>query len=157
MPSGPRLWLVNAVLLIVLGGSLFAIVAADESWPFCSYQMFSYVRGERSLVRYRLYGVNAASGVEIPLRESRFIDPFDPSRLHRAFSRMDAKPGRAVLFRDALSGCFARYEELRRAGRHEGPPLRGIRLYRLEWRLKPDAANRDWPDRKELLSEWPIR
>ncbi len=36
---------------------------------------------------------------------------------------------------------------------HDGPPLRGLRLYRLQWQLHPWARNRDRPQVKRLLYE----
>jgi hypothetical protein len=55
----------------------------------------------------------------------------------------------APLLRDMLE----RYERLRSAGAHDGPPLRAVRLYEVEWTLDPHAANLQSPDRKQLLAE----
>jgi hypothetical protein len=52
-----------------------------------------------------------------------------------------------------LQDCLKRYEALRSAGRHHGPPLQGMRLYRVDWKLDPWARNLDSPDQKKLLFE----
>ena len=54
---------------------------------------------------------------------------------------------------EALLDTLTRYEQLRLAGRHNGPPLQGLRLYKLGWRRDNRAENVDRPDRQELVAE----
>ena len=56
-------------------------------------------------------------------------------------------------FAEALRDLLRRYEERRRAGQHDGPPLRGLRLYRLQWQLDLWGRNRDQPNQRDLLFE----
>ena len=46
-----------------------------------------------------------------------------------------------------------RYEHRREAGLHDGPHLRTLRLYQVDWELEPYAANIDRPIDRELLVE----
>jgi hypothetical protein len=58
------------------------------------------------------------------------------------------------LLNEACHDFLVQYEMLRRAGYHDGPSLRGIRLYQLQWRLDPHAQNVVRPDHRELLAEY---
>lgn len=146
-----RIWLVYTIIAVVAGGSLFAIIRDAEYWPFSPYGMYSDVRRERSLIRRRLFGVLAGDGSqEIPLVDPQYIRPFDEERLSRALSQM---PRNSDKRREALRDCLVRYEELRQAGRHHGPPLQGIRLYQVYWQLDPWARNVDQPYRRDFMLE----
>ena len=152
--SRGRLWIVHAAIFLFLGVSFYEIIADQENWPFSSYQMYSRVRSGQNLLRPRMFGItDEETPREIPLLKFEYIQPFDQSRLARAFTRMKDRPSHNELYARALQNCLSRYEILRQNGRHHGPPLRGIRLYELEWKFDPWAGNRDLPDRKELLGE----
>jgi hypothetical protein len=73
--------------------------------------------------------------------------------LRLILSEFHADPQRHPLLRTALQDCLARYEDLRRSGRHNGPALVGVRLYRLRWRLDRWARNVDRPDSRTLILE----
>jgi hypothetical protein len=152
-PARPRVLLVYGVITLITIGSLFDIVTGREHWPFSPYPMYATVTRERSLTVLRLYGVTKeAPAREMPLVALRYIQPFTSARLEGALRTIKARRGRQPL-KAALSDCLRRYEKLRRAGRHEGPPLQGIRLYRVYWKLDPWARNVDCPNRKELILE----
>jgi hypothetical protein len=57
------------------------------------------------------------------------------------------------LTREQLLEVLTRYEKLRLAGLHDGPPLQGIRLYQLQWTINTRADNIDQPSSKELVAE----
>ena len=106
------------------------------------------------MVRLRLFGVTAEQpSREISLMASAYIQPFDPSRLNRALMRLQQRPDRELLFRQAIKDCSNRYERLRREGRHDGPPLAGLRLYEVTWRFDPELRNINRPDERILLNE----
>jgi hypothetical protein len=153
----PRVWLVSAVTAIVVGGSCFDIVTAREHWPFSPYRMYAMVLRQPSLTALRLFGVtDRVPPGEIALSETRYTEPLNAIRLHHAFTRMnvlDEGQPHGQRLAAALNACLERYEALRQAGRHEGPPLQGMRLYRLTWKLEPWARNADRPDEKALLLE----
>ncbi len=148
--SKRRLLVFYALGAVIFGGSLADIVRDTEHWPFSQYPMDSEVFSSKTFSMLRLYGVVQKSPlVEIQLYNTSFIEPFDNSRLSAGLAhtlqvnRQD----------EAVADCLARYEALRRAGRHRGPPLVAMRLYMVTWTLDPWVSNIDRPDRKELLAE----
>jgi hypothetical protein len=150
-----RLLLIYALIAVITFGSLFSIVTDTERWPFSAYPMFSWVKREPTVTAFRLFGVTAEEHPgEIPLSASGYLQPFDNSRLSAAFRALTHRDAnRDQELSEALQDALRRYEKLRRAGRHSGPQLRGIRLYRLFWELDPRARNVDRPDRKVLIFE----
>jgi len=143
-----RLLVVYALNAVIVGGSLFDLIRDQEHWPFSQYPMYSHTEISRSLTILRLFGITQ-QGTEIPLYDSRYFQPFDDSRLPEALERTAKKHQ----LKEAVWDCLVRYEALRRAGRHDGPPLRAMRLYQVYWVLDPWARNVNHPDRKNLLVE----
>ena len=142
----------NVVFLLVIAGSAFDIAADREHWPFSQYPMFSGVWTSPTFTWLRLFGVTA-DGREFALDANRYVAPFDQSRLPKALKRiLDGADGVARV-RAVLPDLLSRYEELRRADLHDGPPLVGLRLYELEWTIDRNAANVDRPDRRRFIAE----
>jgi hypothetical protein len=54
----------------------------------------------------------------------------------------------------ALSGALSLYDSRRLLGGHDGPAVRGLRFYEVEWRIHPWAENADRPDQKTLIYEF---
>lgn len=153
-----RAWFVNSVIIALCGLSIYPIVMDKEHWPFSQYSMYAQAEKTWSLSVIRLVGITAESDInnEIPLQSFNYIQPFNQSRQRVAFERLLNQSGGqpSELIKQAMLDCLLRYERLRLAGSHDGPPLRGIRLYRVYWsRLDPLARNVDYPDRKELIDE----
>ncbi len=151
-----REFLVYAVIFIIIGGSVFDIITQREHWPFSPYSMFSTVRREYSLTRLRLFGLtDIDSSRELPLNEPRYIQPLGDKHIQRVMS-IKKKPDNVSYesyVEEALRHILTRYEALRIAGEHDGPELRGIRLYRYQWKLDPWIRNVERPDRGELILE----
>ena len=148
-----RYWLINTLIGTITVGSLFALATRREYWPFSPYDLYSGVSRNYSLTLLRLYGVFDGEAGEIPLFAFQYIQPFDNARLRIALGEMDRAPNRDQLLAAALQDCLKRYETQRLAGRHAGPPLQRIRLYRLHWQFHPWALNVSDPERRELLFE----
>lgn len=157
--SRQRVWLLQAVIALLVGGSLYHIVADKEHWPFSNYPMYLTVEQWDSSEQLQLFGVvREEPHQEIPLRDIRYLHPFHRSRIHAAFTwiliKTEGNPEkRQQMLSEGLRDRLRRYEELRMAGRHDGPPLRGIRLYQSRWRLDARAQNVDRPDERWLLAE----
>lgn len=152
--SKARLLVVYGLGAMILGGSLPDIVRDTEHWPFSQYQMFSQMEVSKTYSTLRLYGVVERSPlVEVQLDSNLYLQPFDNSRLLAGLQNALGKNR----LDEAVTDCLTRYEALRRAGRHDGPPLLAMRLYMVTWTLDPSASNIDRPDRKELLTEVPAR
>jgi hypothetical protein len=148
--SKPRLLVVYALGAVIFGGALSDLVRDTEHWPFALYAMFSEISASKTYSMLRLYGVVQRSPlVEIQLDNNAYLQPFDNSRLTDALEHAR----RENRLEEGVTDCLTRYEVLRRTGRHDGPPLVAIRLYRVTWSFDPSASNVDRPDRKDLLAE----
>ena len=146
LPSRGRRFLVTSVAALITAGSVAEIARdppyAREYWPFSQYQMYSE-RSKETLTMRRLFGVTAGTpSREIPLVEKRYIFPFDHSRLWTSLDRLDKSTDRERLLSIALADCLRRYEVRRLEGRHDGPPLSALRLYRLHWTAASSAKDR---------------
>jgi hypothetical protein len=162
-----RFLFANAVIGFLIICSFLALAIDTEPWPFSSYPMFSYLAGgtgeDYSFTKAQFYGVSQEEPhQEFPLRGS-YIKPFQEDRVINYFQRIDkeadyrlkADPAkRQQLLNEATRDLFVQYETLRQAGRHDGPPLQGIKLYQLYWQLDPRGENVDQPDQWELLAEY---
>jgi hypothetical protein len=144
--TGRRRLLANGILLAILLGQAAAIVAGRELWPFSPYPMFSKSLAP-TVERFWLCGVRE-DGTEIALRKSAAFHPFRLAQLEGALGRLDFK-GLAEAAKDLL----ARYEARRMAGRHDGPPLRSLRIYRVAYGTAAPAGAE--PVSRELLAEAP--
>lgn len=150
-----RIWFVSAILIGSITGSLFDMVTGNEHWPFSNYPMYNRVPRKPTTSQLVLFGVTEnAPPREIPLVADRYTEPFSPKHLGSALAGLLRKPQGRTRGREALRGCLANYDRLRRVQRHDGPPLRALRLYRLHWKLDPWARNVERPDRRELLLEF---
>lgn len=154
---------IHAVILLLAVGSLYNIVTDHETWPFSQYPMYSEPRGN-GLAYLQLFGITQEEPHrEVPLNDpsyvepvSRYLRPFDRSRMRFALGWiLVGKEGeqRRQMLDEALLDSLRRYETLRLAGHHDGPPLRGLKLYQLRWRLDPWARNVDLPDDRVLVAE----
>jgi hypothetical protein len=142
------------MIAAVIGGHLLAILSGRECWPFSNYPMYSGRARDYTLSMLRLFGVaDEEAPREVPLLTGEYLWPFDSSRLRAVLGRLDSEADREARLGGALSDVLRRYEARRVESRHDGPPLRGIRLYRLSWRLDAWARNRDRPDPRALLFE----
>jgi hypothetical protein len=148
--SGARMCLVSLLVVAIAAGQLCDTILDRDHWPFSSYPMFSRPR-QMVVQMKRLYGVTANG--EVPIVVPRHLAPFHEARLMTAFKRIGRRPDRDARLRAALRWTLDRYEALRASGRHEGPALRGIRLYIVTWPIDPQAANRDAPLRRQLVAE----
>jgi hypothetical protein len=152
--SSKRLLIVYALGSIIFGGAAADLLRDTEHWPFSQYPMFSQIQQAKTYSMLRLYGVLQHSPlVEMPLDDNLYLQPFDNSRLPPALRHALAENR----LDEGVTDCLTRYEALRRAKLHKGPPLVAMRLYRLTWTLDSTASNVDRPDAKELLTEVPPR
>ena len=148
--SSPRLWVVYALGVVILTGTLSDVVRDTEHWPYSTFPMDSDLYESKTYSALRLYGVVQTSPlVEIQLYKTYYFQPFDNSRLSTGLGYTLSVNRQ----NEAVADCLIRYEDLRRAGRHWGPPLVAMRLYKVTWTLDPTVGNLDLPDRKELLTE----
>ena len=148
-----RIWVAHAAIVLIVGGTLFCIATGREYWPLSQYPMFSGVQRAGPVRRLRLVGVAARDGSEFAMMSLRYLDPLEPGRVLRALETLHRRGDEPSLAK-ALNDMLRRYEARRVERRHDGPPLRGVRLYRLAWdRRAPETFHAERPDRQELLAE----
>jgi len=150
--SRARLLLVHALIALVIGGSAYDILTRQEHWPWSNYPMFAQVHRTRVLSWYRLYGVDEHDR-EIPLLKPAYLWPLDQSRLSIGLRAIAQQRGGDARLREAVANALDRYEERRRAGAHDGPELRGMRLYAVQWDVVPYAANFEQPSSRTLVAD----
>jgi hypothetical protein len=90
--------------------------------------------------RYSIYGVTQADGTEVRLDESAYWAPLDIIRIRAALALVAraSKDDEARL----LEALRERYRVNAERGRHGGPPLASIRIYRVtyDWTAGVDRA-----------------
>ena len=145
---------VFAHLLIfgVIVGSAYDILTRQEHWPFSDYPMFAAIHRGTVLEWPRLFGVTA-DGSEVALVSHEYLWPLDQSRLPIGLRHIHATERDTERIHAALEDCLERYERRRIAGQHDGPVLRGIRLYVVAWDIQPYARNLDRPRSRQLIGE----
>ena len=148
-----RLWLVNGIVAFLVLGHGMEIVRQKEHWPFSNYPMWARVSKEWHETQIVPVGLTE----DDPQEEVKLTDPayFAPMPVYYQrlnFRSVAKKPNlRDRVLRDYLD----RYERRRAAGLHQGPPLKGVRLYELYWTMDRSASNVATPERKTLVYEYP--
>jgi len=150
-PSVFRMARVLAFSIPVLIQSSFLFRQAD-GWLFENFSLFSALAkptdgvrqgegAERRLdestywaprdTRYSIYGVRQGDGTELRLDESAYWAPLDLIRI-RAALQLVARASKADEAR-LLDALMERYRLNAERGRHGGPPLESIRIYRVTY------------------------
>ncbi len=156
LPSGlskNRRWLVNFLLTGLLIASAYEIAVRGEHWPFSSYPMFSKTRTEARVVHHALLAIPEDGSEAFPLYESKYIYPFLWYRQRAAFRRMLNGPDGTEAVKKGLEDTMARYEYNRQRGRHDGPPLRSLQLYQIDWSIDPDAPDFIRTEERDFVAE----
>ena len=148
-----RVWLVTGVVAVLVLGHLMEVVRQSEHWPFSNYPMWARVSTEWHETQVVPVGVTAAEvPAEVALTNPAYFAPMPLYYQRLNFRAVANKPQqREKLLRDYLD----RYERRRARHLHDGPPLKGIRLYELYWTMDRGATNVDRPERRTLVYEYP--
>lgn len=180
--TASRVWLVHAMLFVLVAGHLVEVVMQREHWPFSHYPMWSLPAEGWEVNREMLRGVtDEPTPREVPLVPAEHLYPVpyptvvvqmqqaarsvaemgkaeaEADRLRAAGKPADAPLATAARKRTEaeriVGGLREHYANRRAAGKHAGPPLKEIRLYRVTWKMDADAsaASRQNPVRTTLL------
>ncbi len=148
-----RVRLVYAVVGVIVLGHLHEIARQQEHWPFTNYPMWARVTRDWHVREVMPFGVTDQQPPrEFDLRDPKYFAPMPAIYQRLNFQRA---AGRASVRDRMLGDYLRRYDQLRRDGRHDGPPLKGLRLYEWNWTMDPRAGNAKSPDQKTLLYEFP--
>ena len=148
------------VIYGIIGIHVVAMVGKIDEWPLSYYGMYSRVQAPE-VEWHVVYGITP-DGREVRLQKDEYWAPLGTMRLSLALrrARQGQSPHSAVGAGDGqavdgiVAGLLTNYESRRRQAWHDGPPLAGLRLYAVTWRLDPQLSNLDAPERRELLSEY---
>jgi hypothetical protein len=152
MPTG-RLAVAHGMILTLLAGGLYDTATGREHWPFSPYAMFAEVDLSRSASKLVLVGMDEDRNLEVPRAGAWVAQPLSVGRLGVALELELAEPRGAERVALIVTQLLARYDRMRVQGRHPGPRLAALRLYRLEWNLDI-AVDRARPaDRRTLIVE----
>ncbi len=148
----PFQWIAAYLAILAFGvPSVIIALAGGEAWPFLDYRMYAEAKLTPEVDWLDLVG-RTEDGRLFRLDDEQYIVPFTYSELLRAlysldvFGEVDASPARR-----ALMGLLVAYEMQRRAGEHDGPPLRALEVYRVGWMAQPGADNYVTPNFRTLL------
>ena len=142
MPRGRRVFATVVIAVLVLGHAA-AVIDDHEHWPFSPYRLYAklYETGARN--ELVLYGVKA-DGSEVRLDDDHFR-PMDEGRLRRVIGEQFAADPQGARTFEAFGPWLELYELRRGQGRHDGPPLVGMRLHQEVRFFDPQARNRSGP------------
>ena len=149
-----RMWFISGVLLFIVAGHLFDAWKRRDHWPFAAYPMFAGVNRATPITSEQLVGVTA-DGREIPVTSQMIgvlhMNRVRPSlvRIHNLSREPDSDDPRGA--EKALDGLLEMYEARRTRGEHAGPPLVGMRFYRLRWEFMWRAENAATPEKSLLF------
>jgi hypothetical protein len=117
-----------------------------DGWLFENFSLFSAVSKSTRDTRYSIYGVRQGDGTELRLDESAYWTPLDLIRIRAALALV-ARASKDDE-RRLLEALRERYRLNAQRGRHGGPPLESIRIYRVtyDW-----TAGLDHPTSKRTL------
>ena len=102
-----------------------------DGWLFGNFSLFSALSKSTRDTRYSIYGVRQGDGTELRLDESAYWAPLDLIRIRAALVLVArASKDDEGRFLEALR---ERYRLNAERGRHGGPPLESIRIYRVTY------------------------
>jgi hypothetical protein len=102
-----------------------------DGWLFGNFSLFSALSKSTRDTRYSIYGARQGEGTELRLDESAYWAPLDLIRIRAALVLVArASKDDEGRFLEALR---ERYRLNAERGRHGGPPLESIRIYRVTY------------------------
>lgn len=146
-----RLPVLLGVLIIVT--QVAEIYVNRECWPFLVYSMYAAPQAPE-ISWDRVYGI-ARDGREFQLYASPYTPPFTDVEVAYSLDYLLHRPEPARLDA-ALSGCYKLYLDARKLGRHHGPDLQALRIYRLTWHVEKSLRNKEIPDSKQQMYEFRV-
>jgi len=102
-----------------------------DGWLFGNYSLFSALSKSTRVTRYSIYGVRQGEGTELRLDESAYWAPLDLLRIRAALELVARASNDDE--RRFLEALRERYGLNAERGRHRGPPLESIRIYRVTY------------------------
>jgi hypothetical protein len=149
--------LVSLLVAVIVAGHLYDGLRDNgpyylSHWPFHSFHMFSTLSRARHVAVRRIMGVDQA-GNDVSLSDPAYSEPILIYHVRLKFDRaFELRKGRCEALRKMSQEYLARYERHRKAGRHAGPLLAGLRLYEFRWNhVESWAQHASQADQKIVL------
>lgn len=150
--SATRELVVYALIVVVLGGNLASLLLGRDWWPYNRFAMFS--GAEPTLSRLVVVGRPCdPDAPELWFRTQGYLGSVPPLMIEAGFRRVlkrDGEPGATRLLSETLD--YYRWERLH--GRHDGPAVSALQLYRFRWDWDPYLRNLRSPHRT-LIASYP--
>jgi hypothetical protein len=157
-PSPARRGFLGLILASIVAAHAYCLVLhiEDDLWPFSDYALYENRRDPLRTDQYVLIGVeagDAAREVDVYL-EWQYLRPLYRGVLNDAFEEFVEDQARAsTLLRSAAEDSLRRYEDRRRRGLHDGPPLAAMRVYHVVWQFEEADPVTRQPTSRTLLAE----
>jgi hypothetical protein len=143
---------VYALLAVLVAGHAHEIARQQEHWPFSNYPMWARLSSDWYVKDVAAVGVTAQDPPrEVRLTDPRYTEPL--SLYYLRFGVLRRAANRPQIRESILRDYLEYYERRRISGGHDGPALRGVRLYEHFWTMNASAANARTPDRSTLICE----
>lgn len=133
---------------VILFGQFVDVMISREHWPFSHFPMYTGMQ-KLDYMRVRVDGV-LADGSEISL--TPYFVPLSPGKVGAVVLNSGRRDPREHANRCAEE-YFMWYQQSKKEGRHDGPPIVATRIYQLDWVLQEDAGNLDAPE-KTLIAQY---
>ncbi len=137
--SVERVLLLSLAFAALVVAHLVVVFTQRAAWPIIQYSMFASLVGDD--VPYIVpFGVVTSTSEEIALVSDSRVQPFVQAELRLALAPFAMR--RDLRIAEALQDILSRYEAHRTRGDHDGPALRGVKLYTM--RARRDPRTRGW-------------
>ncbi len=133
---------VPLVMFGIIGIQLvYTVAKLPEAWPFSNYPMFSKANARTTATNYPLQGVTS-DGQTFEISTRKHLEPFNVAKLRIGLGglvRIPDSTRRSESIANALAYLDQVYERNRLAGRHDGPAITELRLFRqsFDWTSTP--------------------
>jgi hypothetical protein len=138
----------------ILGfGHMITTWYEGEFWPFSRYTLYTKLYESKPFEEPMLYGV-LSDGTEIRL-DSTYFPPLDRGRYRRALYKVFEQNRHVTPNPVALEAWLDLYHGKAQQGRHDGPELIGMRLYKERRFVSANAETRlGPPNERELRGQY---
>jgi hypothetical protein len=161
-PAAPmrrsRIWIVYALFAVIVGGHLVEVATQREHWPFSPYQMWSKPSVGWDVKREMLRGVtDEPTPREVSITPQQLYPiPYQMVVVNMQQANRAVKEGNTKQADTIIRGLLEHYNNRRAAGKHDGPPLKELRLYQITWKMDTDASEASLQNPTETKLLFPV-
>ena len=149
-----KLIVLSVITLLVGIQGAYVVFKIPEAWPFTNYPMFSKGNPLTSSVNFSLEGVTT-DGLPIALPTREYFQPFNTVKLRIGIGsryRLQDSTARENALNNVLLYLAEVYEDNRTNRRHNGPPIRELRVIREAYDLTIRPIDNIEADRSTIFA-----